>query len=265
MKAAIFPKLGLALALLLCTAAGWAQAPDSTEPPPPPPDGHFAFVHGRPMFEGVKPVTGAPFSATATTQTTQVLADGNQINHTETATVARDSAGRTRHDSTISHIGPWSAAGTPREIVRIVDPVAGASYMVDVTGKTVVKLPYHQRSNSGEPRMRPNGNGNIQRTTESLGSQVMAGVNAEGARTTETIPAGAMGNKDAIVTVSERWYSPDLQETIYSKRSDPRFGTTIYQLTNISRQEPNAALFQVPADYTVKDGPNFGARGNGAN
>ncbi|HEY6292503.1 MAG TPA: hypothetical protein VI455_13225, partial [Terriglobia bacterium] len=58
-----------------------------------------------------------------------------------------------------------------------------------------------------------------------------------------------------IVIVSERWTSPDLQAVVYSKRTDPRFGTTIYQLTNVSRQEPNGSLFQVPADYTVKEGP----------
>jgi hypothetical protein len=38
------------------------------------------------------------------------------------------------------------------------------------------------------------------------------------------------------------------------KRSDPRMGTTTFQLTNIQKQEPDASLFQVPADYTVKQG-----------
>jgi hypothetical protein len=261
MKAAIPAKLGLALVLLACATPGWAQAPDA---PPPPPDGRFAFVHGRPLFEGVKPVTGAPFSATATTQTTQVLADGNQINHTETATVARDSSGRTRHDSTISHIGPWSSAGTPREIVRIVDPVAGASYMLDVTAKTAMEMPFHQHQPNGAHDWKPEANSNVQRSTESLGTQVMGGVNAEGTRVTETIPAGTMGNKSAIVIVSERWYSSDLQETVYSKRTDPRFGTTIYQLTNVTRQDPAESLFQVPADYTVKQGPEF-RHGNPSN
>ena len=38
------------------------------------------------------------------------------------------------------------------------------------------------------------------------------------------------------------------------KRSDPRMGKTIFQFTNIQRGEPDAALFQVPSDYTVKQG-----------
>jgi hypothetical protein len=36
---------------------------------------------------------------------------------------------------------------------------------------------------------------------------------------------------------------------VSSRRADPRFGETIYRLTNITRTEPDASLFQVPADY----------------
>ncbi|HUI43083.1 MAG TPA: hypothetical protein VL523_14065 [Terriglobia bacterium] len=269
MKARILPVLSLTLALLAGAAAGWAQEPDGGAPPPPP-EGKFFFVRGGPMSGEVKPVTGAPFSATVTTQTTQVLADGNQINHSETATVYRDSSGRTRRDSGLSQIGPWSSAGPPRQIVNITDPVAGASYLLDLTDKTVVKLPFHEHHGVG-PNAMPkwkergvDGSGNVefgppaaQKTTESLGTQMMAGVSAQGTRTTETIPAGTMGNQNPIVIVSERWYSPELQETVYSKRTDPRFGTTIRQLTNINRQEPDATLFQVPSDYTVRQGPAF--------
>jgi len=40
---------------------------------------------------------------------------------------------------------------------------------------------------------------------------------------------------------------------ILSKRSDPRFGETTYRVTNISRSEPDAALFQIPSEYTIID------------
>jgi hypothetical protein len=265
MKRRIFPTLCVAALLLVSARPGWSQSAD-TEMPPPVPDGQFFFVHGGPMFEGVKPVTGAPFSAQASTQITQTLADGNQINRAETAQLARDSSGRTRRDGTVSHIGPWSSASTPREIVNITDPVAGLHYMIDVTDKTATQMPFHARTGSGYgPAVRERmhgdvaGESSIQRTTESLGTQVMAGVTVQGTRTTETIPAGAIGNENPIVITSERWVSPQLQETVYSKRVDPRFGTTIYQLTNISQAEPAAALFQVPAGYTVTAGPKVRA------
>ena len=95
-------------------------------------------------------------------------------------------------------------------------------------------------------------------TKESLGRQSIEGVEAEGTRTTVTIPAGAIGNERAIQITSERWYSPELQLVVMTRHSDPRFGETTYRLTNISRAEPDRTLFEVPAGYTVKDGgPSF--------
>jgi hypothetical protein len=89
---------------------------------------------------------------------------------------------------------------------------------------------------------------------ESLGTQVINGVSADGTRLTRTIAPGEIGNEKAITVVSERWYSADLQMEVKSTHSDPRFGETTYTLTSVQRQEPAAALFTVPADYTVKEG-----------
>jgi hypothetical protein len=61
--------------------------------------------------------------------------------------------------------------------------------------------------------------------------------------------------------VFERWYSPDLQVLVKSTRTDPRFGTTTYTLSNIQRTEPAATLFTVPSDYTVQQGGPGGRRG----
>ena len=95
---------------------------------------------------------------------------------------------------------------------------------------------------------------------EQLGTQAVEGVAAEGTRTTFTIAAGKIGNDRPIVTVNERWYSQELQAVVLSKNSDPRMGETTYRLTNIDRSEPDPSLFQVPADYTVEEGPGFGIR-----
>jgi hypothetical protein len=93
--------------------------------------------------------------------------------------------------------------------------------------------------------------------SESLGSKVIEGVQADGTRRTVTIPAGRIGNDKPIQIVTERWYSNQLQAVVLSKRTDPRVGETIYRLTNISQAEPAATLFQVPAGYTIKEGPAF--------
>jgi len=88
---------------------------------------------------------------------------------------------------------------------------------------------------------------------ESLGTQTMEGVNAEGTRTTSTIGAGAVGNDRPIQIVSERWYSPDLQTAVMTRHNDPRTGEETLRLTNIHRAEPAAELFQVPAGYQMVD------------
>jgi len=91
--------------------------------------------------------------------------------------------------------------------------------------------------------------------TESLGAQMVEGVQAQGTRITRTIPAGQVGNEQPLQIVTESWYSPDLQMVVMRKSSDPRRGDTVTQLTNVNRGEPSSTLFQVPADFTVSEGP----------
>src|SRR5690349_6926209 len=106
-------------------------------------------------------------------------------------------------------------------------------------------------------RTKPN---NANEVKEQLGKQIIEGVEAEGTRTTLTIPAGEIGNERAIEIVSERWYSPELQLVVMTRNSDPRTGETTYKLTNINRAEPAKSLFEVPSDFTIKEGPGFGPK-----
>ena len=99
-----------------------------------------------------------------------------------------------------------------------------------------------------------------QMKTESLGTQTIEGVSAEGTRTTRTIPAGEIGNERPLEITSEVWTSPDLQMVVLSKRNDPRIGETVYKLTNIQRADPDPSLFQVPSGFTTKQGPEFFTR-----
>ena len=87
--------------------------------------------------------------------------------------------------------------------------------------------------------------------TENLGTQNVEGVQAEGTRSTTTIPAGAVGNERPIEIVYERWYSNDLKMIVVSKHNDPRVGEQTYRLTNIRRGEPDSGLFSPPADYKL--------------
>ena len=87
---------------------------------------------------------------------------------------------------------------------------------------------------------------------EDLGTLPINGVTARGTRTTTVVPAGAIGNDREFRSVTERWFSSELNLLIKSVSTDPRFGTTTYELTNISRLPPSPSLFQVSADYTIQ-------------
>jgi hypothetical protein len=89
-------------------------------------------------------------------------------------------------------------------------------------------------------------------TSPTLAPRTLEGVRVEG-RATTTIAAGAIGNELPIVAVSEEWTSPDLQVLVLTQRKDPRNGDSSYRLVNVVRREPDPSLFQVPADYTVKE------------
>jgi hypothetical protein len=254
----------MAVLFLMASSSAWAQSAEPAEqaPTPPPHRGGAMFERMGPGFEGMgfvgfeaglagKTVTGAPFSASFSTQQTQTLADGNKIERSTTGTIARDTAGRTRRDMTLPAIGPWAAAGkTPPQVSFIKDPVAGTDYVLEANTKTARKIATHNHWPNAAVTARVQKNV----TTESLGTQTINGVSAQGTRTTRTIPAGEMGNEKPISIVKESWYSPDLQITVMIKRTDPRVGETVFQMTNIQKQEPAATLFQVPSDYTIKEG-----------
>ncbi len=216
---------------------------------------------------GGKVVKGAPFSAVATSETTQTLADGNHINRKTQTNLYRDSLGRFRKEVTLQAIGPLAASGQPHSFIEISDPVAGTNYVLEPEQKIARQMPGPigmQIRTKGGP-----GGGNVfyrdfkeskkeskeaEAKTESLGIETVGGVNAEGTRTTRTIAAGEIGNEKPITIISERWYSPDMQMEVKSTHSDPRFGNTTYTLTNIQRTEPAATLFAVPAGYTIEQG-----------
>lgn len=219
--------------------------------------------------------TGRPYSAEAVTERTQVLADGNRINVRSTSRVYRDSEGRTRREA----IEP---DGSVRSIT-ISDPVAKNSYTLDPKTKVayaagggviapLMAAPsgtYTTTARGGGGRggtavvapaaptgravfMRSPGPDDPNVTTEDLGFQNVEGVMATGKRTTTVIPAGQVGNAQEIRVVSEQWFSDEIQALVMTRHIDPRSGENVYRLVNILRAEPDPALFQVPADYTVQ-------------
>jgi hypothetical protein len=232
-------------------------------------------------------VKNAPYSADIVTETTQTLTDGNHIRQSSTSKVYRDSEGRTRREQSLNALRGLAPNSNLPQVVFINDPVAGLNYALNPQNRTATKSTSArqgrgapaQTSNQPMARLRQQtadgsaaiagrwGRGAAARQnvkTESLGRQTIEGVQADGTRTTMTIGAGQWGNEQPIQIVTERWYSPDLQTVVLSKRTDPRMGETVTRVTNISRTEPPNSLFEPPTDYKVTEAGNRTGRTTGA-
>jgi len=244
-------RLSMIAAVGLAATSLLAQGPEHHMGAGPMWPGDFALVRAE-FGVSNKVVQGSPYSAQATTQFTQTLANGDHIQRTSTGSIARDSQGRTRTERSFGAIGALSAGRVAGRTVMIYDPVASKSFVLDAESKTARSMPIQAaRANAGTHV--PHNLASAK--TEDLGTQVMQGVTAQGKRVTRSIPAGMEGNEKEIDIVTETWFSADLQVVVMSKTSDPRYGESVYQLNAITRAEPDAALFAVPSDYTVRERP----------
>jgi hypothetical protein len=231
-------------------------------------------------------VTNAPFSADAVTSVTQVLNDGTRIEQNTTSKFYRDSAGRVRREQAILGLAALNPSGESRTVITIVqDPNDGVAYTLDPVARTARRAPRTSYfvswldGTTGAPpvasrktalvdvltllddrrrvRVAPTP-GAIAQPEESLGTRQFEGVAATGRRTRSLIPAGQIGNDRPIEIVEERWESAELKLLVHSLHRDPRTGEVEYRLTNISRSEPSADFFRIPADYTLIE-PGGGA------
>jgi len=145
-------------ALLIGTTVVRAQHATPEEAPPPPefmlqdggpgpggPDGPGEPFGGMELLgfggmHGGKIVKGAPFSATAVSESTQTLADGNHITRSTKTNLFRDSQGRFRREATVPALGAAAGAGQTHSFVFINDPVAGTGYMLQPDKKEAFQM-----------------------------------------------------------------------------------------------------------------------------
>jgi hypothetical protein len=228
-------------------------------------------------------VKNAPFSAEMVFESIQTLYDGNRIINRSSTVMYRDSQGRTRNEHSFKPYLQPGGEKIEHKTISIFDPVSGINYTLDPQTRIAHKYPTAQPVNSlnvaPAQKLKIERAGKLQDKPisgatfgvpsygllgglyssessgkpESLGKQMIEGVEAEGTRITQTIPAGAMGNERPIEVSHERWYSQELQLDVMVKWVDPRSGESTQRLTNISRGEPDASLFQPSSDYTIRE------------
>jgi len=224
---------------------------------------------------GVGSVKNAPFSGEMVVENIQTLADGNRIVHRTNTVIYRDGEGRIRRETSFKTKDATSGAYKEYKTIRVSDPFGGQNFTLDPQNRTALKtttLPMKEipgiigfwpvgvgrLSQVGAPAaVNSCGPGNLRNFVSgvkvSLGSQMIEGVAADGIRITYTIPAGSMGNERPIEVTYDRWRSKELEMDLLVKSVDPRSGVTTQQMTQISRGEPDATLFEIPSDYTVQE------------
>jgi hypothetical protein len=179
------------------------------------------------------------------------LADGTKITRMTEERKWRDSQGRFRKEVTQVQEGQEPVF----LIATIIDPVKNTitTLHMDTKMASVVHLPEgtlpkYVELDDKELYARPG----VQVKVEKLPGKTIAGVYAVGRRVTRTRPPGTIGNDKPVVSVSERWVSPDIKILLATSMDDPREQMT-REVTHLERVEPDANLFLVPADFTVKE------------
>ncbi len=193
------------------------------------------------------PVRDAPFSAEAVT-TWHATANSGTAAMQSTARYYRDGAGRVRVD--------FIEGMSLQRVFITLEANSRVTYALDTVARTAIKgtramfammigggctnnkfvLPLSMTrfvSFMASPL-----------DEESLGQRSLAGVHTTGTRFNMLLPASVTG-----MGRGERWVSSELQLMVYGRREDVEVGIVEHRLTKITRAEPPAALFEVPANY----------------
>jgi hypothetical protein len=203
-------------------------------------------------------VQNAPFSATAVltvrghSQNIPAAKDPLRIWDTYTTRLQRDSAGRVRADYDVPDTTPGAPKDARRPVYQVMtDPAGGAVYLVDPKYQAIrnvgpslafdadvaLEIPITESAFRFLHMVRSVREGG---EIESLGTRHVEGIRTVGRRVTNS----------RHESTDEQWASPELQLVLYSRHSLPHRGQELeYRLKNISRTEPPAAMFELPAGY----------------
>jgi hypothetical protein len=199
-------------------------------------------------------VTGEPCVVAEKTEIVHPLADGTTLTRRTEIRKWRDSQGRFRKEGTEVENGQPPVFHT----ASIIDPGNRTLTLLNMDEKKAIifHLP-DQGPWSLHPYVElddkvPEALPGVQVKVEKLDGKTIAGVYATGRRVTRIRPPGTIGNDKPVVSVAERWVSPDIKILLESASVDPR-ETETREVTRLDRGEPDPKVFSVPSDYTVKE------------
>jgi hypothetical protein len=208
----------------------------------------------------------APYSATVKASFEQKLPDGNAIRGFNVSHQARDSKGRTMNEMPEGCVRGEDGQLKERLGVNVSDPTTNTmmNWQVDDLMPKIVHV-FHvpvqdckqpTTDDAAEQKKRLQSVKRMQKVrnetrVENLGSKTVNGVLVDGTRTVQTISAGEEGNDLPLEVIREQWTSKELGLTLIHIDDDPRRGRTTIEFENLSRGEPDPAVFAAPAGYKI--------------
>jgi hypothetical protein len=211
---------------------------------------------------GLAGMIGAPFSGVRSQQAARNFVDGNRIDSGRSVHLYRDAQGRTRVERDVD-----TAFGAPDPRMQfspivINDPVSGEVIELQPQSKTAIVIkgvaPHAIPVPADVPpiavsfaRRFYGANDPGWSKPVSLGDKMLNGVRATGTQRQYTIAAGSVGNEKPIVLTVEQWYSPELGLIVMKNARASTGGEFAFQVENIVRGDPDAALFTIPPGYKV--------------
>lgn len=191
----------------------------------------------------------APFTATLNTTWARRLGDGAEITLKNHRKISRDNLGRIFQERRILMPDDGKSESAVSQI-EISDPVKHELYIC-MPSEHVCQLEVLTLPEGPDPSLlgkKPAGPG-----IEDLGKQTILGLETIGTRQVRVIETGAIGNDRPLLIRREFWYSPQLGINLLSTREDPRFGTQMFEITDLVLDAPDTKLFERPTDATILD------------
>jgi hypothetical protein len=204
----------------------------------------------------IPPLVGAPFTAVVHTEWARPIPGGGTYAVVNQRRVARDSQGRIYEER-------WLLAPKDTEIksrmnvIQIADPNEHTLYNCWVMERRCNLLRF------AEPAMTkfqppvvatgPLGSNKGFSTHLDLGTRNISGLDTVGTRDTITLLPGTMGNDRPLVTTREFWQATQIGVNLWSIIEGPRVGKQTFTLSDVSLNEPDPQLFELPEGYEVVD------------
>jgi len=236
-----------------------AQAPAAQTPPAPAKQVHAQDGGVREILESIviPPKAQAPFSSTLQTEWVRSLADGGSITLVNERRIVRDGNGRIYQERwlLVPKNGKQQSTMTT---IQISDPNNHTHYNCFPATRDCELGLYGPTTSTGFDVQGAAATGPLPDDMgysihEDLGKQLTSGLETVGTRENTIYNPGVFGNDRKITVSREFWFSPKLGINLISKRSDPRFGTQTFTITNLILSEPDPQLFELPEGYKVVD------------